>query len=202
MIHKIIDFIFSVISLSFLRNSKSKIHLPSESTTEATNAIDVKIQVNLSSKILINTISLLKYLEEHARLILTENNELHLNIQKIKQENNSNKLKIQTLEQEASSLNKQLDESRTLIREVRTRNTHLAQQTEQLTQKIELLESHKKALVQELGGAIGKEDLEYATWDLVLQTTKLLIEERDKAIAENKLLHEKNQLLTKTINNL
>lgn len=50
-------------------------------------------------------------------------------------------------------------------------------------------------MVQELGGAIGREDLEYATWDLVLQTTQLLIKERDQAVKENESFRQSNEQL-------
>jgi DNA repair exonuclease SbcCD ATPase subunit len=64
-----------------------------------------------------------------------------------------------------------------------------------LEQKIKELENQKKALIEELGGAVGREDLEYATWDLVLQTTKLLVKERDETAKENQSLKQQNKQL-------
>nr|MBA3921419.1 hypothetical protein [Nostocaceae cyanobacterium] len=197
MISKITAFIDFI--LSFLFSSKHTKNtfscIPSVETIETTDAINNKIQVNLSTNILTKTIYLFKYLEERYQFLIAENETLSQNIQKFKQDNHSAQVEIQKLCTVVSCLETRVNESESKSTELHVRNTIL-------TDKIKELEIQKKALIEELGGAIGKEDLEYATWDLVLQTTKLLIQERDKVVKDNKELERENQLLTQTIQKL
>ncbi len=124
-----------------------------------------------------------------------ENKQSEANIQAFQNENILLVQDISKLKKQIYSLELERNEAAKSINQIQLHNNCLEK-------RIKELEANQKALIEELSGAVGQEDLEYATWDLVLQTTKLLVKERDEAIKQNKSLTTQNSQLVKSINHL
>ncbi|MEH2445056.1 MAG: hypothetical protein V7K18_04535 [Nostoc sp.] len=144
------------------------------------------------AKVLFDTISTVQELEGQLQLFMIDNLSLQQFHNSFKIENESIKQNFQGLREKNFTLESEHKEAIELTIKIRIEN-------DLFVQKIKLLEANQKALIEELGSVTGKEDLEYGTWDLIIQTTKLLIKERDQAIKQNQLLkQENNQLIQST----
>ncbi|WP_169266943.1 hypothetical protein [Brasilonema octagenarum] len=128
-------------------------------------------------------------------VIVANSNKQEAELQVILVNHQSLQQKVWKLDEKILNLLWERDKAVELTTKIRAENTILEHKNKEL-------EANRKALIEELGGAVGREDLEYATWDLVLQTTQLLIKERDKAVEENQSLKQENSQLVQSINRL
>jgi chromosome segregation ATPase len=162
---------------------------------DKTDAIENIKRFILMAHFFIYLLAEFKKKEAELQPLVIKNESLKQKNQNLEQEKESIKQNVQKLDEKILSLEWELNEAVKLTTKIRAKNTILEQKNKEL-------EANRKALIEELGGAVGREDLEYATWDLVLQTTKLLIKERDKAVQENQSLKQENRQLSQSINSL
>lgn len=149
----------------------------------------------LIAKLLFDIVTKFKDLEEKFKLFKIENLSLQQSFQALEQENGFLKQGFQNLQEDNFNVEAKYKKGLEIIKNLGTENSTLFNKTK-------LLEANQKALIEELGGVTGKEDLEYATWDLIIHSTKLLIKERDEAIKQNQLIKKENNQLTESIKNL
>jgi len=80
-------------------------------------------------------------------------------------ENNSLKQTVQRLQQQLASVESERDAVRKISTNLRIENVYFEQ-------KIEELEAHKKVLIQELGGSLSSQDIEFITWEFLIEKVK------------------------------
>ena len=73
-------------------------------------------------------------------------------------ENNSLKQTVQKLQQQLASVESERDELRKISTHLRIKNIYCEQKNKEL-------EAHKKVLIQELGGSLSSQDIEFITWE-------------------------------------
>lgn len=130
-------------------------------------------------------------------MVCTEYKQINKQLNDITTENESLKQAGREIQQLSKTFECERDEAWEVSMKLRLENTLLEQ-------KIEQLESHKKVLIQELGGSLDGQDIEFRTWEFLIQAKRSLEgelkEERNKvATLEQKiniLEHMKNQLET------
>jgi Chromosome segregation ATPases len=100
-------------------------------------------------------------------------------------ENNSLKQTVQRLQQQLASVESERDEVRKISTNLRIENVYFEQ-------KIEELEAHKKVLIQELGGSLSSQDIEFITWEFLIEKVKEVTRQLNEVIAQNQSLIKKN----------
>ena len=101
-------------------------------------------------------------------------------------ENNSLKQTVQRLQQQLASVESERDEGRKLSTNLRIENIYFEQ-------KIEELEAHKKVLIQELGGSLSSQDIEFITWEFLIEKVKEVTRQLNEVIAQNQSLIQTNR---------
>ncbi|MBD1812985.1 hypothetical protein NDA07_01455 [Microcoleus vaginatus DQ-U2] len=96
-------------------------------------------------------------------------------------ENNSLKQTVQKLQQQLASVESERDEVRKISTNLRIENIYFEQ-------KIEELEAHKKVLIQELGGSLSSQDIEFITWEFLIEKVKEVTRQLNEVIALNQSL--------------
>ncbi|MEG4048284.1 hypothetical protein [Microcoleus sp. Pol17_C1] len=100
-------------------------------------------------------------------------------------ENNSLKQTVQRLQQQLASVESERDEVRKISTNLRIENVYFEQ-------KIEELEAHKKVLIQELGGSLSSQDIEFITWEFLIEKVKEVTRQLNEVIAQNQSLIKTN----------
>jgi chromosome segregation ATPase len=100
-------------------------------------------------------------------------------------ENNSLKQTVQRLQQQLASVESERDEVRKILTNLRIENIYFEQ-------KIEELEAHKKVLIQELGGSLSSQDIEFITWEFLIEKVKEVTSQLNEVIAQNQSLIKTN----------
>jgi len=100
-------------------------------------------------------------------------------------ENNSLKQTVQRLQQQLASVESERDEVRKFSTNIRIENVYFEQ-------KIEELEAHKKVLIQELGGSLSSQDIEFITWEFLIEKVKEITSQLNEVIAQNQSLIKTN----------
>ncbi len=101
-------------------------------------------------------------------------------------ENNSLKQTVQRLQQQLASVESERDEVRKISTNLRIKNIYCEQ-------KIEELEAHKKVLIQELGGSLSSQDIEFITWEFLIEKVKEVTKQLNEVIAQNQSLIQTNR---------
>ncbi|MEG4305435.1 hypothetical protein [Microcoleus sp. D3_18a_C4] len=101
-------------------------------------------------------------------------------------ENNSLKQTVQSLQQQLASVESERDEVRKISTNLRIENIYFEQ-------KIEELEAHKKVLIQELGGSLSSQDIEFITWEFLIEKVKEVTRQLNEVIAQNQSLIQTNR---------
>jgi myosin heavy subunit len=101
-------------------------------------------------------------------------------------ENNSLKQTVQRLQQQLASVESERDEVRKISTNLRIKNIYCEQ-------KIEELEAHKKVLIQELGGSLSSQDIEFITWEFLIEKVKEVTRQLNEVIAQNQSLIQTNR---------
>ncbi|MEG3918661.1 hypothetical protein [Microcoleus sp. POL10_C6] len=107
-------------------------------------------------------------------------------------ENNSLKQTVQSLQQQLASVESERDELRKISTNLRIENIYFEQ-------KIEELEAHKKVLIQELGGSLSSQDIEFITWEFLIEKVKEVTSQLNEVIAQNQSLIKTNTDLQQEI---
>lgn len=107
-------------------------------------------------------------------------------------ENNSLKQTVHKLQQQLASVESERDEVRKISTNLRIENIYLEQ-------KIEELEAHKKVLIQELGGSLSSQDIEFITWEFLIEKVKEVTRQLNEVIALNQSLIKTNTDLQQEI---
>jgi chromosome segregation ATPase len=100
-------------------------------------------------------------------------------------DNNSLKQTVQRLQQQLASVESERDEVRKISTNLRLENVYFEQ-------KIEELEAHKKVLIQELGGSLSSQDIEFITWEFLIEKVKEVTRQLNEVIAQNQSLIKTN----------
>jgi chromosome segregation ATPase len=100
-------------------------------------------------------------------------------------DNNSLKQTVQRLQQQLASVESERDEVRKISTNLRIENVYFEQ-------KIEELEAHKKVLIQELGGSLSSQDIEFITWEFLIEKVKEVTRQLNEVIAQNQSLIKTN----------
>ncbi len=100
-------------------------------------------------------------------------------------ENNSLKQTVQKLQQQLASVESERDEVRKISTNLRIENVYFEQ-------KVEELEAHKKVLIQELGGSLSSQDIEFITWEFLIEKVKEVTRQLNEVIAQNQSLIKTN----------
>jgi len=100
-------------------------------------------------------------------------------------DNNSLKQTVQRLQQQLASVESERDEVRKISTNLRIENVYFEQ-------KIEELEAHKKVLIQELGGSLSSQDIEFITWEFLIDKVKEVTRQLNEFIAQNQSLIKTN----------
>ena len=100
-------------------------------------------------------------------------------------ENNSLKQTVHKLQQQLASVESERDEVRKISTNLRIENVYFEQ-------KIEELEAHRKVLIQELGGSISSQDIEFITWEFLIEKVKEVTRQLNEVIAQNQSLIKTN----------
>ena len=100
-------------------------------------------------------------------------------------ENNSLKQTVHKLQQQLASVESERDEVRKISTNLRIENIYFEQ-------KIEELEAHKKVLIQELGGSLSSQDIEFITWEFLIEKVKEVTRQLNEVIAQNQSLIKTN----------
>ena len=100
-------------------------------------------------------------------------------------DNNSLKQTVQRLQQQLASVESERDEVRKFLTNLRIENIYFEQ-------KIEELEAHKKVLIQELGGSLSSQDIEFITWEFLIEKVKEVTRQLNEVIAQNQSLIKTN----------
>ena len=107
-------------------------------------------------------------------------------------ENNSLKQTVQNLQQQLTSVESERDEVRKISTNLRIENVYFEQ-------KVEELEAHKKVLIQELGGSLSSQDIEFITWEFLIEKVKEVTRQLNEVIALNQSLIKTNTDLQQEI---
>src|SRR6476661_8634285 len=107
-------------------------------------------------------------------------------------ENNSLKQTVQNLQQQLTSVESERDEVRKISTNLRIENVYFEQ-------KVEELEAHKKVLIQELGGSLSSQDIEFITWEFLIEKVKEVTRQLNEFIALNQSLIKTNTDLQQEI---
>ncbi|MEG4148674.1 hypothetical protein [Microcoleus sp. Pol12B5] len=107
-------------------------------------------------------------------------------------DNNSLKQTVQSLQQQLASVESERDEVRKISTNLRIENIYFEQ-------KIEELEAHKKVLIQELGGSLSSQDIEFITWEFLIEKVKEVTRQLNEVIAQNQSLIKTNTDLQQEI---
>ena len=107
-------------------------------------------------------------------------------------ENNSLKQTVQRLQQQLASVESERDEGRKLSTNLRIENIYFEQKNEEL-------EAHKKVLIQELGGSLSSQDIEFITWEFLIEKVKEITRQLNEVIALNQSLIKTNTDLQQEI---
>lgn len=100
-------------------------------------------------------------------------------------ENNSLKQTVQKLQQQLANVESERDEVRKISTNLRIENIYFEQ-------KIAELEAHKKVLIQELGGSLSSQDIEFITWEFLIEKVKEVTNQLNEVIAQNQSLIKTN----------
>jgi len=100
-------------------------------------------------------------------------------------ENNSLKQTVQKLQQQLASVESERDEVRKISTNLRIENIYFEQ-------KIAELEAHKKVLIQELGGSLSSQDIEFITWEFLIEKVQEVTRQLNEVIAQNQSLIKTN----------
>ncbi|MBE9120257.1 hypothetical protein IQ269_05390 [Tychonema sp. LEGE 07199] len=92
---------------------------------------------------------------------------------------------VQKLQQQLASVESERDEVRKISTNLRIENVYFEQ-------KIEELEAHKKVLIQELGGSLSSQDIEFITWEFLIEKVKEVTRQLNEVIAQNQSLIKTN----------
>jgi chromosome segregation ATPase len=92
---------------------------------------------------------------------------------------------VQRLQQQLASVESERDEVRKISTNLRIENVYFEQ-------KIEELEAHKKVLIQELGGSLSSQDIEFITWEFLIEKVKEVTRQLNEVIAQNQSLIKTN----------
>ncbi|MBD2185183.1 coiled-coil domain-containing protein [Aerosakkonema funiforme] len=101
-------------------------------------------------------------------------------------EKESLKQTLQDLQQQMASVKNERDGARETLTKLHLENTLLEQ-------KFNQLESHNKALLQELSASFSGQDIEFITWELLIQKIKGITNQFNEVIAHNQLLIKTNR---------
>ena len=101
-------------------------------------------------------------------------------------ENNSLKQTVQRLQQQLASVESERDEGRKISTNLRIENIYFEQKNEEL-------EAHKKVLIQELGGSLSSQDIEFITWEFLIEKVKEVTRQLNEVIAQNQSLIQTNR---------
>ncbi|MEG4815861.1 hypothetical protein [Microcoleus sp. K5-D4] len=101
-------------------------------------------------------------------------------------ENNSLKQTVQRLQQQLASVESERDEVRKISTNLRIENVYFQQ-------KVEEREAHKKVLIQELGGSLSSQDIEFITWEFLIEKVKQVTRQLNEVIAQNQSLIKTNR---------
>jgi len=107
-------------------------------------------------------------------------------------ENNSLKQTVHKLQQQLASVESERDEVRKISTNLRIENIYFEQ-------KVEELEGHKKVLIQELGGSLSSQDIEFITWELLIEKVQEVTRQLNEVIALNQSLIKTNTDLQQEI---
>jgi len=100
-------------------------------------------------------------------------------------ENDSLKQTVHKLQQQLASVESERDEVRKISTNLRIENIYFEQ-------KIEQLEAHKKVIIQELGGSLSSQDIEFITWEFLIEKVKEVTSQLNEVIAQNQSLIKTN----------
>ena len=133
--------------------------------------------------------------------IFSQSQQLNTKFEKLTGDNESLKQKIEKFEQQIIILHQEYQTILELTNKLQIQNTIFNQRNQDL-------ETNQKSFIQKLGGIVYKENLEDKTWDLVLEKTQVLMNERNEALikiqafnGENEVLKQENKFLTQEKNN-
>lgn len=101
-------------------------------------------------------------------------------------ENNSLKQTVQRVQEQLASVESERDEVRKISTNLRIENVYFQQ-------KVEELEAHKKVLIQELGGSLSSQDIEFITWEFLIEKVKEVTRQLNEVIAQNQSLIKTNR---------
>ena len=118
--------------------------------------------------------------------LLAEYKQIEAELNVATSENESLKQTVQELQQQLASVESERDEAREA-------STRLLLENSLLEQKIEHLESHKKVLIQELGGSLSNQDIEFITWEFLIKKVKKITNHLNEVIAYNQSLIKTNR---------
>jgi hypothetical protein len=167
-----------LITYSKLRSSKKKLKQNQvlEQTTEFGN-INKQLQANnFWTQFLLKLIIDYKQTETRLKIVAAENE--------------SSKQSCQELKQHSATLKIEFDKAKEASARLELNNTLLEQ-------KIEQLESHKQALVQELTGSINEQNIEFVTWEFVIEQVKENFNYLNQLVFHNNFLAQVNEDLEK-----
>ena len=100
-------------------------------------------------------------------------------------DNNSLKQTVQRLQEQLASVESERDEVRKISTNLRIENVYFEQ-------KVAELEAHKKVLIQELGGSLSSQDIEFITWEFLIEKVKEVTRQLNEVIAQNQSLIKTN----------
>ncbi len=133
--------------------------------------------------------------------IFSQSQQLNTKFEKLTGDNESLKQEIHKFEQQITILHQEYQTILELTNKLQIQNTIFNQRNQDL-------ETNQKSFIQKLGGIVYKENLEDKTWDLVLEKTQVLMNERNEALIkiqafnrENEVLKQENKFLTQEKNN-
>lgn len=133
--------------------------------------------------------------------IFSQSQQLNTKFEKLTGDNESLKQEIHKFEQQINILHQEYQTILELTNKLQIQNTIFNQRNQDL-------ETNQKSFIQKLGGIVYKENLEDKTWDLVLEKTQVLMNERNEALIkiqafnrENEVLKQENKFLTQEKNN-
>jgi len=115
-------------------------------------------------------------------------------------DNNSLKQTVQRLQEQLASVESERDEVRKISTNLRIENVYFEQ-------KVAELEAHKKVLIQELGGSLSSQDIEFITWEFLIEKVKEVTNQLNEVLAQNQSLiktntdlHQERDVLRRELN--
>jgi chromosome segregation ATPase len=163
--------------ISYLRPDQPKIKSGDDQTKEPVNECEqVRKQLQQTN----TSLSILLF------QAFTEYNQIDKQLNDTTTENESLKQAVRELQQQSETFERERNEAREVSTKRRLENTLLEQ-------KIEQLESHKKVLIQELGGSLSGQDIELITWEFLIQEVKEVTNQLNEVIARNQSLIKTNR---------